>query len=147
MALSIDVRRAVVLYTEDPERLASFYRDTLGFPLEPLGAPAGEFHCELGDVSVSVRAVDEADDDDVERERVGSLVLSLAVADLDAYLTALRQEGVDAGPLLMADGARGARLRDPDGNELELVEADGVVQARTAGWFEVVSAPPARGGN
>jgi catechol 2,3-dioxygenase-like lactoylglutathione lyase family enzyme len=145
---SIDVRRAVVLYTEDPERLASFYRDTLGFPLEPLGAPAGEFHCELGEVSVSVRAIEAAlNDGSCERERIGALVLSLAVADLDAYLTALRQEGVDAGPLLMADGARGARLRDPDGNELELVEADGAEEARTAGWLEVVSSPPADGGN
>ena len=31
--------------------------------------------------------------------------------------------------------------------ELELVEADSEVEERTAGWFEVVSAPPARGGN
>lgn len=142
---SIEVRRAVVLHSEDPERLASFYRDTLGFPLEPVGAaPPSEFACELGEVSVTVRGAASGDG---ERERIGALVLSLAVADLDAYLTALRQEGVDAGPVLLPDGARGARLRDPDGNELELVEADSGIEARTAGSFEVVSAPPARGGN
>lgn len=142
---SIEVRRAVVLYSEDPERLASFYRDTLGFPLEPVGAaPPAEFGCELGEVSVSVRAAATADE---QRAWIGNLVLSLAVADLDAYLSALRQEGVEAGPVLMADGARGARLRDPDGNELELVEADCGREARAAGSLEVVSAPPSRGGN
>jgi catechol 2,3-dioxygenase-like lactoylglutathione lyase family enzyme len=142
--VGIEVQRAVVLYTEDPERLASFYRDTLGFPLEPeRAAPPAEFTCELGSVCVSVREVDDAD----ARSRIGALVLSLAVADLDAYLTALRQEGVEAGPVLLPDGARGARLRDPDGNELELVEADAEIAERTAGWFEVVSGPPTRGGN
>jgi catechol 2,3-dioxygenase-like lactoylglutathione lyase family enzyme len=143
---AIEVRRAVVLYTEDPERLASFYRDTLGFPLEPVGAaPPAEFGCELGQVTVSVRAVNG--DGEAARARVGALVLSLAVADLDAYLSALRQEGVEAGPLLLPDGARGARLRDPDGNELELVEADSGIEERTAGWFEVVSGPPPSGVN
>ncbi len=142
---AIQVERAVVLYTADPERLASFYRDTLGFPLEPeTDAPPAEFSCELGSVCVSVRGVDDEAD---ARSRIGAMVLSLAVADLDAYLSALRQEGVEAGPVLLPDGARGARLRDPDGNELELVEADSGIEARTAGWFEVVSAPPPRGGN
>jgi len=79
--------------------------------------------------------------------RTGGLLLSLAVADLDAYLTALRQQGVDAGPVRLPDGVRGARLRDPDGNEIELVEADGRSHDRTPGWLEVVSAPPPQGGN
>ena len=150
MAGSIEVKSAVVLYSEDPERLAAFYRDTLGFPLEPGDeAPPVDFACELGPVSFEVRATAEGPDD--ARARIGALVLSLAVADLDAYLSALRQEGVEAdGPLALNDGGRGARLRDPDGNELELVEAESAAAragARTAGWLEVLRAPPVQGGN
>jgi catechol 2,3-dioxygenase-like lactoylglutathione lyase family enzyme len=161
----IEVRSAVVLYSEDPERLASFYRDTLGFPLEPdasatsasgsfsWGSTSGsiDFECELGPVSFAVRAAAEGPDD--VRERIGAVVLSLAVADLDAYLSALRQEGVEAdGPVALSQGRRGARLRDPDGNELELVEAEPAPIARlgggrTAGWLEVLRAPPLKLGN
>src|SRR5690606_29599944 len=79
----IEVCRAVVLESDDPERLAGSYRDTRGVPLEPVGAPPGEFACELGEVEVSVRpSVGQV-------ARTGGLLLSLAVADLDAYLTAL----------------------------------------------------------
>jgi catechol 2,3-dioxygenase-like lactoylglutathione lyase family enzyme len=168
MADRIEVRSAVVLYSEDPERLAAFYRDTLGFPLEPDGIPPSatgsgsfasgssgcgiDFECELGTVSFAVRAAAEGPDD--VRERIGAVVLSLAVADLDAYLSALRQEGVEAdGPLALAEGGRGARLRDPDGNELELVEAEPEpvahrgARARIAGWLEVLRAPPLKRGN
>lgn len=161
-AQRIEVRSAVVLYSDDPERLAAFYRDTLGFPLEPdlfevaggapsvgPSAPPIDFECELGPVSFAVRAASDGPDD--VHERIGALVLSLAVADLDAYLSALRQEGVEADPVALEEGRRGARLRDPDGNEIELVEAEPAARrgarARTAGWLEVLRAPPLKQAN
>jgi catechol 2,3-dioxygenase-like lactoylglutathione lyase family enzyme len=101
------------------DRATAFYRDTLGFPLDPEGDPdLLSFRCQLGDVGFSIALGAE--------EAASAVVLAISVVDLDAYATALRQAGVELlYPPRERDGVRMTAVRDPDGNLIELTEREG----------------------
>jgi len=55
-------------------------------------------------------------------ERAGSSLFNLAVDDLDAHITALRDQGLHPEDLVeAAKGVRLSTLTDPDGNTIRLI--------------------------
>jgi predicted enzyme related to lactoylglutathione lyase len=114
---------AVIVTSPDPERLADFYANALGVPLVPeqhdedlphWGATLGQLHFAIHHV------------DDFPEHRAsgaGSVVIALAVDDLDEVLTRLREH--DAQPLYPARDLGWTRMtavHDPDGNLVELTQ-------------------------
>jgi predicted enzyme related to lactoylglutathione lyase len=138
-AVSFRVERLVqvTLSSAEPDRLAEFYRETLGFPLDVEGDPeAGTFRCQVGDTSFGIAPLADGE------APSGEVVLAIAVADLDAYVSALAQAGVAlVAPLREDGGVRVALVRDPDGNAIELCEREGAV----LGALEIAVRPRAGG--
>jgi predicted enzyme related to lactoylglutathione lyase len=115
---------AVILLTADPAKLATFYRDALGVPLEhdqhaPGSAPP-HFECQLGDVHFAIHPRESSDEDE---KKPGRVKFAFAVFDLPTILERLRKyetrplyPPVDRGFALMT------AIIDPDGNQVELTQ-------------------------
>jgi catechol 2,3-dioxygenase-like lactoylglutathione lyase family enzyme len=121
---------AVLIVSDDAERLARFYRDQLGVPLRPEqhGETLQHWGCELGDVHFAIHPRENCQRD--HNVGVGAVKLAFMVFDLDAYLQTLTQRGVE--PLYEPEQAGALRMtavRDPDGNFIELTELG-------RNWFE-----------
>jgi len=120
----------IELLTALPDRTIGFYTGVLGFhererrriPETPLG-PLDLIYLDLGGTTVEVMCYPDARaiPSRSTEQRLGWQCLALEVADMDAALALLRQQGVEAtwGPLVRPDYAR-AEIRDPDGNPIEL---------------------------
>jgi glyoxylase I family protein len=120
----------IELLTASPDRTIGFYTGVLGFhererrriPETPLG-PLDLIYLDLGGTTVEVMCYPDARaiPSRSTEQRLGWQCLALEVADMDAALALLRQQGVEAtwGPLVRQDYAR-AEIRDPDGNPIEL---------------------------
>jgi predicted enzyme related to lactoylglutathione lyase len=143
LAARIEFLSAVQLVSRDAERLAAFYRDVLGLPLEEERHDAEERYwaCTLGELHVSIRpfvavedehaqpSVDGKASSDAERpERgggvgAGAVKLAFAVIDIDDVVASLEERGV---ALVYAPRDLGwckmTAIRDPDGNHVELTE-------------------------
>jgi len=124
----------VVLVSQDPERLVSWYRDRLGMEAERLE------EWRRGEVPfVSMRVSPTFLVDIARGERTGTNVDHLALTVEDVDLEALAASGsvpVEMGPadLFGARGTgRGLYLRDPDGNRVEL-RTYASAQSQPGGW-------------
>lgn len=114
---------AVIVVSERPERLAAFYRDVLAVPLVPeqhgdslphWGATLGQLHFAVHDVR---------DFPQHHGTGAGSVVLALAVDDLDELLAGMAGHGVT--PLYPPEDLGWTRMtavHDPDGNLVELTQ-------------------------
>jgi len=107
--------------SEEPTRLAAFYRDVLNIPLA-YDHVDGEVHhheCDFGNVHFAIHPARG----NVELRSSDSISFSLAVPNLDEYLLQLCQYGVQPafGPFEL-DFGRLAGVRDPDGNLIQLTE-------------------------
>ena len=121
---------AVLIVSDDAERLARFYRDQLGVPLRPErhGETLQHWGCELGDVHFAIHPRENFQRD--PNVGVGAVKLAFMVFDLDAYLQTLTQRGVEAlHEPEQVGGMRITAVRDPDGNFIELTELG-------RNWFE-----------
>ncbi|MHB8874206.1 MAG: VOC family protein [Myxococcaceae bacterium] len=107
---------AVLIESPRPEELAAFYRELLGVPLEAvaLSGEAPHFACEVGSVYLAITPGQHAG---------GGTCLALMVKDEEASARALAQAGVpfDFPPRRTPLGLI-TRLRDPDGNPVELYQ-------------------------
>lgn len=136
----IEFLSAVLLVSEDPARLAAFYRDVLGVPLveEQHGGALPHWGCTLGDVHFAVHPVATFPD---RRSGVGAVKLAFTVFDVHEVARRLEAGGT---PLLYPPRDTGffwsTAVLDPDGNLLELTEM------RDA-WFEHLEARRAAGGD
>jgi glyoxylase I family protein len=120
----------IELLTAVPDRTIGFYTGVLGFhererrriPTTPLG-PLDLIYLELGGTTVEVMCYPDAKTIPSRSADLclGWQCLALEVADMDAALALLSQNGVEVawGPVVHADYAR-AEIRDPDGNPMEL---------------------------
>ncbi len=138
-----DVRflSGVILVSEQPERLAEFYRDLLGVPLaeERHDDTALHWACELGDVHF---AIHPAADYEGEPTATGAVKLAFMIFDLDGLVQWLQARGV---PLCYPPAEFGAQsritaIRDPDGNLIELTELG-------PGWLDHLREHRAAGGD
>jgi len=113
---------ALILVSRQAPALAAFYREVLGTPLrnsQHAGAEALHFSCELGGVHFAVHPVENFPPE--PEAGGGGARIAFRVGDAGAAAAALRTRGVRfEGPLDEGWG-RVLRLRDPDGNHLELV--------------------------
>lgn len=114
---------AVLLFSPDPARLAAFYREHLGVPLRRVAVPDLDEHwaCDIGPVYLSIWPLAGAASGP---SRGG---VALYVADVPGSFERLSALGlaVDFAPRRTRLGVI-ARLRDPDGNPLELYSPGGI---------------------
>jgi predicted enzyme related to lactoylglutathione lyase len=106
------------MHSDDPVRLAAFYRDVLGLPLEPHQHGTLGQHFEGGVAGVHF-AVWKAS------ARVGGpFVPVFRVANLDAELARLGALGVKSlhRPLDLGEAKRVVTFEDPDSNGFRLIE-------------------------
>jgi lactoylglutathione lyase len=109
---------AVLLHTQDVGRLAKFYRDVVGVPLELSDHGSGlHAEAEVGDVHFAIFPGGPP-----PRER-GPITFAFLVDDVSAEHERLKGLGVsfDMPPQEMGFGGILARFRDPDGNGVDLM--------------------------
>lgn len=111
---------AVLLLSPDPDRLARFYAEKLGLPLQRVALPEVEPHwaCEIRQVYFSIWP-----DGRGGQPSAGSGGVALYVPDVQRDFDRLVDLGVpvEFSPKRTAMGII-ARLRDPDGNPVELYQ-------------------------
>ena len=112
---------AVLLYSPDPEELARFYRTKLGILLERIQLQGVEPHwaCDINHVYISIWSMEDGE----PAKSPGRGGMALYVRDVWLTFERLKEDGVVviAPPTRSAMGLI-ARLRDPDGNPLELYQ-------------------------
>lgn len=113
---------AVLLFTPDPAALAAFYRRHFGVPLRPVDIPGLGPHwaCDVGRVYLSLWPADASA---APGARAGSGGVAFQVRDVASDYRRL----VDAGVTSLFPPRRTvvgliARLQDPDGNPVEIVQ-------------------------
>lgn len=115
----MDVRDfTLLLGSEDPERLASFYANVLGLEQLP-----SKHHLVFRLSGARLRIIEhsEVGPRNPEPQR---MILNLFVDDARAELERLQPHGVTVvrPPAVMAWGGYVATIEDPDGNYLQLIE-------------------------
>jgi predicted enzyme related to lactoylglutathione lyase len=112
----------VLVVSKDPKRLAAFYRDQLGVPLEEEQHDDTLPHwgATLGEIHFAIHPVEDFPDG---RSGVGAVKLAFTVFDLRKRIAALEAAGI---ALLYPPKDTGffwtTAIQDPDGNLVELVE-------------------------
>jgi predicted enzyme related to lactoylglutathione lyase len=131
----------IILVSADAARLAAFYRDVLGVPLEAEQHGDSEPHwgAELGDVHF---AIHPTTDYPGEPTGTGAVKIALLVFDLDALVKALTAKGVEPLYPPTEFGAESwiTAIHDPDGNTVELTQLG-------PSWLEHLRRNRARGGD
>jgi catechol 2,3-dioxygenase-like lactoylglutathione lyase family enzyme len=134
----IEFLSAVLLVSENPQRLAEFYRDVIGLPLvaEQHGNAPPHWGCNLGELHFAIHRVDTFPD---KRSGTGAVKLAFTVFDVDALVRRFQERGVT---LLYPPRNTGffwsTAIQDPDGNFVEFTQ---LVDA----WFEQIEARRAEG--
>ena len=117
---------AVLLFSERPERLARFYREQMAVPLRPIRVPglAAHWAADIGHVYLSIWPTRDGETGEAPPNAAnGGAGVAFQVRDVVADFRRLTAAGVPVvfPPRRTAVGIL-ARLRDPDGNALELVQ-------------------------
>ena len=118
----IDSVSAILLISDNAERLADFYRSTLDLPLEDEihdGTPL-HYGCEIGAVHFAIHPSD--DWPGVATADAQSPIIALATSDIAAVSDRLRESGIAAGEPYDHGFAYTISFRDPDGNQVEVLE-------------------------
>lgn len=112
----------VILVTNDVERLAAFYCDTLGLPLER--EEHGDLPVHYGvDIGTTHLGIHPPQSFGRTKARPGGAVFALEIDDLDMRLSSLAERGVSPVVPKHDEGfGPVAAIEDPDGNLIELVE-------------------------
>ncbi len=123
MSEKIEFLSAVLLVSKNPERLAIFYRDVIGLPLEDEehGETEKHYGCELGDLHFAIHPVSNFEG--TAHGGTGSVKLAFTVFDMNSFVERLKSNGVqiayepkDTGFAMMT------ALTDPDGNYVEFTQ-------------------------
>jgi catechol 2,3-dioxygenase-like lactoylglutathione lyase family enzyme len=134
----IEFLSAVLIVSPNPKRLAEFYRDVVGVPLEEErhGDARPHWGCTLGEIHFAIHPVDAFPD---RRCGVGSVKLAFTVFDIKGFARRLEERGT---PLLYRPRDTGffwsTAIKDPDGNLVEFTELRDE-------WFETVEARRSQG--
>src|SRR5258708_2650757 len=126
---------AVIVVSNDAERLGRFYREVLGVPLQP--AQHGESHrhyeCLLGDVHFAIHPLENHSHASPSSSRiprvdprmiaVGSVKLALTTFDMTATVKRLQSHSIEPiYPPKDIGVATMTAIRDPDGNYVEITQ-------------------------
>jgi predicted enzyme related to lactoylglutathione lyase len=139
----IEFLSAVLIVSENPARLASFYREVVGIRLtdEAHGGSLPHYGCALGDVHFAIHPVETFPD---RRHGVGAVKLALNIFDINALVERLESNGVkllypphDTGFFLTT------AINDPDGNFIEFTQMSDdwfkLLEERRKSGLDVVS--------
>ena len=138
MSEGIEFLSAVLIVSADPQRLADFYRDVVGIPLqeERHGTSLPHWGCTLGQIHFAIHPLETFPD---RRAGVGAVKLAFTVFDIWALARRLEASGVS---LLYAPRDTGffwsTAIQDPDGNLIEFTQL-------CDQWFEQLEARAAQG--
>jgi RimJ/RimL family protein N-acetyltransferase len=122
LAPSIEGFSGILLVSENPGRLADFYRDVLGIPLEDEHheGTLPHYGCTLGQAHFAIHPIEDFPDG---RSGVGAVKMAFTVFDVRGIAARVQERGVallypprDEGFFV------GTALLDPDGNFVELTE-------------------------
>lgn len=122
MGETIEFLSSVLLVSKDPERLATFYREVIGLPLqdEQHGETEKHYGCELGDIHFAIHPVGNFQD---KSTGTGAVKLAFTVFDVLAFAERVKAKGI---PLVFEPKDAGfawmTALRDPDGNYIEFTQ-------------------------
>ena len=134
----IEFLSAVHVVSPNPKRLAEFYRDIVGLPIEEErhGDTRPHWGCTLGEICFAIHPIDAFPD---RRSGVGSVKLAFTVFDIKGFAERLEARGT---PLLYRPRDTGfwwsTAIKDPDGNLVEFTELRDE-------WFEQVEARRSQG--
>jgi predicted enzyme related to lactoylglutathione lyase len=118
----IEFLSAVLIVSENPARLAAFYRDVVGIALkdEGHGGSLPHYGCDLGDVHFAIHPVETFPD---RRHGVGAVKLALNVFDIKALVERLTRQGIKLlYPIHDAGFFLSTAINDPDGNFIEFTQ-------------------------
>lgn len=134
----IEFLSAVLLVSANPQRLADFYRDVVGVPLqeERHGESRPHWGCNLGEIHFAIHPLDTFPDG---RSGVGAVKLAVTTFDVDALVQRLATCGVSVlYPPRDTGFFRSTAILDPDGNFVEFTQ---LVDA----WFEQIESRRSHG--
>lgn len=127
--MKVEFLSAVLLVSKSHDKLAQFYMDIIGVPLEAEQHDelTNHYGCDLGDLHFAIHPVENFQD---ENHGVGSVKLAFEVFNMEEYVKKLETHGV---PLLYPPKKMGPMLitaiKDPDGNLVEFTQLG-------AGWID-----------
>ena len=111
----------VIMFSPDPERLAEFYRETLGLPFEERqhGKIREHLECEVGNIHFAILKKAQTRTGD-------TIVPSFAISNLQQFLERLSQKGIKPlHPMIdIGEGKHISSISDADGNMIRLIQVD-----------------------
>jgi predicted enzyme related to lactoylglutathione lyase len=115
------------IFTEDAERLAAFYRDVVGLPVNPntgTDPTSGETFYLFGPENAPTLNVGKHSEVHGKNGDPARHISGLNTDDIDAEFRRLKGLGVDfiEEPTPAGDGLRLATFTDPDGNYIQLFQ-------------------------
>ncbi|MGZ3726709.1 MAG: VOC family protein [Pseudobdellovibrio sp.] len=122
MSEKIEFLSAVLLVSKDPERLANFYKNIVGLPLEDEqhGNTEKHYGCELGDLHFAIHPVKNFEG---TSHGTGSVKLAFTVFDMKAFVEKVKSHGLQLAYEPTDRGfAKMTALTDPDGNYIEFTQ-------------------------
>ena len=109
----------LVLASQDPERLAAFYREVLDIPfaLAQHGKMRPHIECEVGSFHFAIIHKGKATES-------GNITPSFLVPDLPDFLARLSARGIQTlHPVIdIGEGKSITTIADPDGNAIRLIQ-------------------------
>jgi glyoxylase I family protein len=116
----------IALASPDPEKLANWYVDCLGFTIHSVSPASKTTFIRAADGSyLEIIKANDAPRPPQELRDVGIRHLAIGVSDFDAVYGALREKG--AAFISEPENVKGNRLvffTDPDGNYLHLIQRE-----------------------
>ena len=120
--MKVEFLSAVILVSKNHDRLAEFYKNVIGLPLEDEqhGDTHKHYGCELGDLHFAIHPIENFKD---SAYGVGSVKLAFEVFDIQAFVKKLETHKIQPlypprqqGPMLIT------AINDPDGNLIEFTQ-------------------------
>lgn len=115
---------ALIVVSRQAPVVAAFYRDTLGIPLEDEqhagGGEALHYGCTLGELHFAVHPIENWPY--ASEAGAGGLRVAMRIDDAEKSAAELRRLGQPFEGPVDEGWAKMIRLRDPDGNYVELVQ-------------------------
>src|SRR5262249_41221805 len=113
--MGIKFLSVLILRCEEPARIAKFYRDALGLPLEKRGQ--NEFACMFGAIRFTIHGLQPG------QSQTGNAEIGFHIPDLDKFVKGLVQKKVEIKvPITDYPWARAATILDPLGNTVYLMQ-------------------------
>ena len=117
--MSVEAVGAILIFSNNPEELVGFYKNSFGFPIEEENHGGASLHwgCMIGSTHFAIHH------SRLNRGKPG-IAFSLATRSLEADLGQLERQGLVPlhRPIDMGNGAKRSTILDPDGNTVSLVQ-------------------------